>query len=390
MSRPFSNKVLIVDDEPDIVEEVVECLGEEGLRCVTAQNAPEAIALVSAMKDIDIVITDIRMPGMDGLEMARTLKETCASTRDLFIIVVTGHAAMGEAIKALKLGAEDFLTKPISFDHLLHAVKRAEETLRLRRKEREFYDRLKHDVALKTADLREANRIKDEFLSMMGHELRTPLNIINGFADLLKTQLEAKGDHVGAEYLEHILLSAQRLGNTVDNTLELAAGLNGELNPVPDELIVAELLNGVTSALADQARQKGIDVRIQPRPENCILNADRLMTIKALKCLLENAIKFSPPKSVVNISCTQGGKTCRISIQDHGCGMSDEEIKIALQPLRQVDGTLSRPQEGSGIGLSLARILVERQGGRLEIKSTPGAGLTVAIVLTQHRGDTTP
>ncbi len=383
-------KVLIVDDEPDIVEEVMECLSEEGLSCLSAHNAADAIDLINTTADINVVVTDIRMPGMDGLDMARKLKADCGQDRDLFIIVVTGHAGTQEAIQALKLGAEDFLTKPISFDHLLHAVNRAVEILQLRHTERKFHERLEHEVAVKTADLREANRIKDEFLSMMGHELRTPLNVISGFADLLKSQLDSRGDSVGTEYLEHILLSTQRLSHTLDNTLELSAGLCGNLNPVPDDLVVAELLENVVSTTAGLARQKEINVHIQPCPEGCVLSADRLMTIKALKCLLENAIKFSPEKSVVNISFAQENTTCRISIQDQGCGMRRDEIEIALQPLRQVDGTLSRPQEGSGIGLSLARILIERQGGRLEIDSTPGVGSTVAILLTLCKKDHAP
>ena len=175
--------VLIVDDEIDIGEAVVEMLEYEGVTCLSAVSAQAALDLVQSDASIGVVVTDIRMPGMDGLEMARQLKAKLAPERDVFIIVVTGHAGMKEAVEALKLGAEDFLTKPISPDHLLHSVRRAGEMVQLRQHERGFQKQLAQEVKIKTDDLNEANHklsaancIKDQFLSVMGHELRTPLN----------------------------------------------------------------------------------------------------------------------------------------------------------------------------------------------------------------------
>ncbi len=148
-------KILIIDDEPDIVDEVVEQLEDEGLVCVSAYNAAQALELIEADTAIGVVVTDIRMPGMGGLEMARKLSDDYGDSRDLFVIVVTGHAGMKEAIEALQLGAEDFLTKPISPDHLLHSVRRAGEMIHLRANERFYQQKLEQQVQAKTTEVRE-------------------------------------------------------------------------------------------------------------------------------------------------------------------------------------------------------------------------------------------
>ncbi|MDH5747691.1 MAG: hybrid sensor histidine kinase/response regulator [Rhodospirillales bacterium] len=381
-------KVLIVDDEPDIVEEVVEQLEEEGIECLSAHNAQRAIELVISDPDIGIVITDIRMPGMDGLEMAGHLKANLNKGRDLFVIVVTGHAGIKEAIEALKIGAEDFLTKPVSPDHLLHSVRRAEEMIQLRQNERHFQERLEREVKAKTAELNEtilklatAERIKDQFMSTMGHELRTPLNAINGFAEFLKDKLKGEKDESIGEYLEYIMLSGRRLENSIENILEFSAAVSGSRKAQMEPQVLEDLFRNISRQLHEQATEKNIELRIAPLPMDQIFEADSHMLIRAMICLANNAIKFSPENSIVTFTAKRLADGMAISIEDHGCGMNEDEIAVAKQPLTQLNGTLTRPAEGTGIGLSLAILLVELQGGNLEINSTPGEGTTVVITM---------
>jgi signal transduction histidine kinase len=394
-----SSKVLIVDDEPDIVEEVIERLTKEGLDCIPAYNAAEAMDLVDKRPDIGVVVTDIRMPGMNGIDMARELKENLEEDRDIYVIVVTGHAGMQEAIEALKVGAEDFLTKPVSPDHLIHSVRRAEETIQLRHNEREFHERLEREVVKRTAEARaltksldknnleliKANRVKDEFLAIISHELRSPLHGIIALAELIQMSQGKDSPETYLEYAEIILKEGNRLSETVDMMLTLSAGNQGliELNPKP--IPVRPLLARVLALTEETIQEKNIALHIDEVPETLIITADEKYMAQALGCLINNAVKFSSRDAEIHICADETPDAWHFILRDNGPGMSEAEIAIAFEPLRQVDGSLSRRHEGCGAGINIATTLTELHGGSLEIDSTPGEGTAVTITLPRNR-----
>jgi len=203
-------KVLVVDDELETAEEVAELLTFDGFtQCEIACDPLQAIDIVRNDQDISIIITDLKMPGMNGLQMIRRIQKCLNDDRELAVIVITGHAGTQEAIKALRLGAMDFITKPISPDRLLHAVGRAAETLQLRKLDKQFHEHLEFTVEEHTQEVRllsddllrsnqklqslnlelsASNRVKSEFLTLISHELRTGnklLRIITNILDLV-------------------------------------------------------------------------------------------------------------------------------------------------------------------------------------------------------------
>ncbi|MBL6933542.1 MAG: response regulator [Rhodospirillales bacterium] len=403
VSGAAPTKILIIDDEPDILDEVSECLGDEGYEWVTAQNADDALRLVESDHDIGIVVTDIRMPGMGGLDLSRKLIGDYGSSRDLFVIVVTGHAGMREAIEALQIGAEDFLTKPISPDHLLHSVKRAEEMIHLRTTERLFKQRLEQEVKEKTADIRTlaadlerqnreleqknkdlgvVNRLKDEFIQMMSHELNTPLNAISGFAQLLQQNATVVNDSTLNSSVSHILAGADRLHKTVASILTLADMTAGRMRPIYSTFSSDDLLDSVESdfpTLAQAAGNEETTLRCERPDQSFDLTADSGQLAKAVNYLLDNGIKFGGESLVLRAS--QEGEHACISISDNGNGMTEDEVAMALEPLRQVDGSMQRHIEGIGMGLALVKGIAKLHGGQLSIESEPGKGTTVTILL---------
>ena len=398
------NKVLIVDDEPDIVEEVVEQLDHEGLNCVFAFNAAQAMEMVASDPDIGVIITDIRMPGMDGLEMARKLKDEAGSSRDLYIIVVTGHAGMAEAIEALQLGAEDFLTKPISPDHLLHSVRRAEEMIQLRSNDRLFQVHLEQQVREKTAEIRKmaddlaekntlleknneeltvVSKLKDEFLQMMSHELNTPLNAIVGFAQLLKQLMSDAGNEKALKCADHILSAGTRLADSVDSILTLSEISAGNLRLDVERFSASNFVDSVMSEYTPQLKSWNAQLLCDLPERPVDIKADFQILRKAVGHLIENAAKYGNDGGEVTLSLALDNRQAVISVSDNGPGMSAHQIAAALEPLRQVDGSMSRKYEGMGLGLPLAKGIVELHGGRLEIVSRQGAGTTVTLTLPQ-------
>lgn len=179
--RVFQNgeaKVLVVDDEPEIAQEMSELLLGSGFRCDVANDPYEALDIMRADDDISIIVTDLKMPGLDGLEMVRILHAELPPNRDVEVVVVTGHAGTDEAIKALRLGVTDFLTKPVLPDHLIHVVKGACLASRLRGLERQIRDGIESVVAEPTA---EVQTLSDDLRPGDQHENR-PIQMFDNAA----------------------------------------------------------------------------------------------------------------------------------------------------------------------------------------------------------------
>lgn len=147
-------KILIVDDEPGIRQEVAECLSEEGYECLLAVNGEEGLNLIRDDPSIAVVLADIQMPGRSGLEMIAAAEAETGEERNLEFIILTGHGGAPEAIEALQLGVMNFLEKPVDVDHLVHVVRQAEELVVLKRARQRYQESLKADVEAKTIKIR--------------------------------------------------------------------------------------------------------------------------------------------------------------------------------------------------------------------------------------------
>ncbi len=393
------NKILIVDDELGIVEEVVEQLEDEGMQCVSAHSALQALELIRADSGIGIVVTDIRMPGMDGLQMSRLLSKEYSVIRDLFIIVVTGHAGMKEAIEALQIGAEDFLTKPISPDHLLHSVRRAGEMIKLRSNERFYQIHLESEVRKKTAEvqkladdlaeqnkeLKVVNRLKEEFLQMMSHELNTPLTAIIGFSQLLMSSARTRKDEKEEKCAEHVYSAGVRLTKTVDSILTMSSMTAGDLVPTYSRFTAKNFVDSIVADYTNVLEQWNatFSCKLPERPFH--MNADYLLIYKAIGNLVENAVKFGRRGGNVSLSISRHDDLVHFVIVDDGPGMSAEQIANASEAMRQGDGSMTRKFEGLGLGLPLSKGIAELHGGKLIIDSAPAKGTTVSLVVPMDK-----
>jgi signal transduction histidine kinase len=223
------------------------------------------------------------------------------------------------------------------------------------------------------------SRAKSEFLANMSHELRTPLNAIMGFAEVIASEIFGPvGTDRYREYAEMIRLSGGHLLQIISDILDLAKIEADHVVLDEQHIRVPEVLAMCGTLVARRAEEAGVQVRIQTAPDLPLLVADELRVKQIVLNLLSNAVKFSPKGTEVLVAADAGADgSIEIAVCDRGCGMTAEEIALAVQPFRQVNSVIAKRSEGTGLGLPLAVRLVKLHGGRLDIDSQPGKG-TVA------------
>ncbi|WP_022727026.1 sensor histidine kinase [Fodinicurvata sediminis] len=232
-----------------------------------------------------------------------------------------------------------------------------------------------------------ANRSKTEFLATMSHELRTPLNAIIGFSELLRNEtFGALGNARYREYAADINDSGQHLLALINDVLDVAKAESGkiELDHAPVDL--ERLIRAVVRLMSDRAQSGGVDLTVQIEDSLPLIDGDVLRLRQVILNLLSNAIKFTEAEGRVEVGAYRqaNGDLC-LYVQDTGVGMEPAEVEDALAPFTQLDSSLSRKFEGTGLGLPLAQKLVELHDGELKIDTTPGKGTIVSILLPNSR-----
>ena len=233
----------------------------------------------------------------------------------------------------------------------------------------------------------QANRAKTEFLANMTHELRSPLNTIIGFSTMIRDQVMGPvGTEAYRGYAEDIHQSGQRLLSVINDILDAARLEAGRIGLDESLLDLRASIDAVVRGLKAAAAEKKVTVAVWVHEAMPPIRADDKRLQQVIRHLLSNAIKFSPASAEVVVEAGLGeGDTIVVAITDHGIGMSAGELDVALQSFHQADGALGRRYEGAGLGLALAKGLIELHGGRLEIDSMPGKGTSVAVVLPGSR-----
>lgn len=381
--------VLVVDDEPDLMDELTTALSLDGWVAEGATDARTALDCLAGQDGVTVLLTDIRMPGTDGLELARQAWERRDETKALEVVLLTGHATIEEAAKAVRIGAFDFITKPIGLDKLREVVDRAHESaIRRRRSEAERIgelDRLRAEREMLRRELSKVGDTSDfsagvprELSSVLSHELRTPLIALMAVPELLSTGANLPAAEV-ADNLNVVRESGARLMQIAEDFVEFLAPPDPatlQFRPVPALMVLqrvqaAFLDSAVPVALGDAA--------------NGSVETDLPRLVKALGRLVTNAVAWTPAGGTVRLSAAaEGANHVAFQVADDGPGLTQAEIAVALQPFRQVDMSLARPVGGLGLGLPLAARMADRLGGLLRLESEKGAGLRAAIVLPRR------
>jgi len=241
-------------------------------------------------------------------------------------------------------------------------------------------------VSAKTA-IELADRAKTAFLANMSHELRTPLNGILGFSDLLRQRMEGKSDDpLALGCIEEIKRSGELLLANINDLLEIATIEAGRGDLEETLVDVAELVVSCLRLIAKQAERGRLTVALTPPGELPLLTADPRALKQALLHLLSNAVKFTPEGGVIGVTAAlEEAGDLLIEVRDTGCGIDEDQMERVFQPFVQGESGLTRHHEGIGLGLTIAKSLVEQHDGALAIRSKAGAGTVVTVRLPRHR-----
>jgi signal transduction histidine kinase len=368
--------VLIVDDDLALLRALPEALRlrMKELTVDTCDSASEALRRISAI-DYDAIVTDIKMPGMDGLAL---LSEIHALRPNTPALLITGHGEHDLAVQALRGGAYDFIQKPIEREYFVAALTRAIQLRQLRRRldeqqselERHAVD-LERTVEARTHELREANRIKDEFLAVMSHELRTPLNSILGWTQLVRTG--SLDESTSDRALQTIERNTKLLGKMIEDLLDVSRIMTGKLLLDVRPIELGPVIEAALEAVRPAADAKGIRLESWLNPSVGTVSGDPNRLQQVVWNLLSNAMKFTPRNGRVDVSLERDGLNARITVADTGEGIDQEFLPYVFDRFRQADSTFARKHGGLGIGLAIVRNLVEMHGGSVKA-DTGGKG----------------
>src|SRR2546426_4611915 len=391
--RDDMTRILIVDDDPGLLQALPEALR---LRladvavdpCASAADALRRIAAA----DYDAVVSDIKMPGMDGLAVLAEIRARLPNTPTLLI---TGHGQHDLVLQGLRGGAYDFIAKPIDRDYFVASLKRALETRRLRRQLDEQRSALEqHAVELersveeRTRELRKANEVKDQFLAMLSHELRSPLGAIRMWASLLRSgKLDPERR---ARALEAIERSAVMQAKLVEDLLDVSRIMTGKLVLELGPVDLADVGEAALDAVRVAAEAKGVELEHVFDPTGDQVEGDPARLQQVVWNLLSNAVKFSPPGGRVVLRVCRAGSQVIISVRDEGEGIEPGFLPHVFERFHQADNTATRTHGGLGLGLAIVRHLVALHGGTVTAESKgkgQGATFTVSLPLIDGRPD---
>lgn len=377
-------RVLIVDDDPALLQALPQAINlrMQHVDVDVSDSADKALQLVQ-QQSYDAIVSDIKMPGMDGIELIERLQIFCPDTPTLLI---TGHGEHTLAVQALRVGAYDFIQKPIDREYFVTALRRAIQIYQLRRRIadqqkalEQHADELELAVAERTRELVEANAAKDVFLSMASHELKTPLTTIKGLSQMLYRLVE-QGEKIDLKSVELLANAARRMEILVNDILNTslvdAAVFSLHLQ--------AENLSALChETLAAYSAEMGTSLRLEIVESDLPVNVDRERICQVLLNLLSNARKYSPPRSPVTIRVSRRDQQAVISVTDQGVGIPPEHLEHIFDRFYrspEVD-VQTGSSVGVGLGLYIARKIVEQHDGQLSAISTPGKGSTFTIAL---------
>ncbi len=371
-------KVLIVDDEERNIKLLNAYLMTNQYEIVEASNGEEALKMVNDFNP-DLVLLDVMMPGIDGFEVCKRLKQD-DKTQMIPVVMVTALRGKEDRIRALEAGADDFLSKPVDRTELLVRVK---SLLRIK----SYHDQLLNsykEIALKNEKLKELEGVREGLTHMIIHDLNNPLAVILGNLELIKAENQNLSENE-RDRIEKCLIYILGLKQLIQSLLDVHRMEEGKLQPVKAVINIPELINGVFDQFTPKAEVEEISLTFCKPGGIPNVRADQGLIGRVIANILSNAIRYTPAggEIVAATDYLPKSKSIRVSIKDNGNGLEPEYHERIFDKFEQVKLKDSAVTVGSvGLGLAFCKMAVEAHGGEIWVESEGnGKGCTFCFTM---------
>ena len=359
--------VLAVDDKLENLKVLIQCLRDSGYELMVAQSGEETLKNIERIVP-DIILLDVLMPGIDGFETCRRLKEN-KSTKDIPVIFMTALTDTVNKVKGFKVGAVDYLTKPLQHEEVIARVN-AHITIK------KYQQQLQEQNALleqKNTQLIEANATKDKFFSIIAHDLKNPFQALLLYSSTLLNNFDGLEVETIKKGINALDKNVNRAYNLLSDLLSWANLQSGKVEKKMEKIDLSQIAKENVELLLDHAKEKGI--RMFSEINECLLfYSDKDMVATVLRNLLSNAVKFTSENGIVKVSSEAEMDKLKITVSDTGIGISEENIKKLFRPdilYRQL-GTNN--EKGTGLGLILCKEFIDKLNGEIWVESEPHKG----------------
>ena len=417
-------ELLIVEDSVTQAMILKETLEKHQIRVNIAKDGIEGIEAINAKKP-EIVISDIEMPRMNGFEFCHYIKADPKLT-DIPVIILTNLSDSMDVIKGIECGADSFLTKPCTTDLLLNNITDVLENKKMRKEKGESiklafsFGGQKHqlevnqgqvtdlllstysnaiqknveleqayrklntthqDVERKNKELLALNTQKNQFLGMAAHDLRNPLMAIQGYSDLLLEKLAGSADNDTTKMLQHIQKSSLFMLHLINELLDFSAIESGKVQLNLSQVDVVDLVKECIALASGSAEKKFIHIQTNVKEKIPKIQCDADKIEQVINNLITNAIKYSHPNKTIEVIISISNDNLIIAVKDQGVGIPRNELDNLFKAFTKTSVKTTAGETSTGLGLAIAKKIIEEHHGRIWVESQFGKGSTFFVSL---------